>query len=265
MISRVAILAHSGKSEAKRLSAKLRRVLARKASVVGLDRAEICFVVGGDGTILRAAPEAARLGVPLVGVNAGRLGFLAELSEDRLGASIGPILAEKFSIEERRMIEVSVGKDRRKARKLGVALNEMLIVREGLSRIAELSIFIGGESAGLFSLDGVIVATPTGSTGHALAAGGPVLAPELGAFLIVPLCPHPPRVRPMVIEEKEVEIAWTGRYPDLRVMLDGRKAANLTSGPNTLRILPSPYTAKFVRLNRREAPSFFHIVREKLI
>ncbi|OGH62340.1 MAG: hypothetical protein A3I06_00310 [Candidatus Lindowbacteria bacterium RIFCSPLOWO2_02_FULL_62_12] len=150
-------------------------------------------------------------------------------------------------------------------KKLGVALNEMLLVREGLARIPELSITIGGESAGIFSLDGVIVATPTGSTGHALAAGGPVLSPKLRAFLIVPICPHPPRVRPMVVDEEEIKIEWTDRFTDLRVSLDGQRVHRLKPGPTRIRVLPSAYTANFVRPERRHAPSFYNIVRQKLI
>lgn len=265
MIKKIAIWAHPEKPEAHRLAVKLRRLLKHRAAVVDLDQADICFVLGGDGTILRAAEGAARHGVPMLGVNVGRLGFLAELSGKNLAQNLGAILAGKFSVEERRMLEVWSGASPGKGKKLGVALNEMLLVREGLARISELSIAIGGESAGLFSLDGVIVSTPTGSTGHALAAGGPVLEPKMRAFLIVPICPHPPRVRPFVVEEQEIDISWTGRYTDLRVSLDGQRVHKLRPGPTNLRILPSPFPARFVHLDRRHAPSFFNIVRQKLI
>lgn len=265
MIRKAAIWCHTEKPNAIRLAKKLRKALASRASVVPIDRADVVFVLGGDGTILSIAPEAARRGVPIVGINVGRLGFLAEFSEKNILSGLQSILMEKFTIEERRMLDVWETKPGGRSKKLGVALNEMLLVRQGLARIAELSIHIGGESAGLFSLDGVIVATPTGSTGHALAAGGPVLSPKMRAFLIVPLCPHPPRARPMVVGEEEIDIAWTGRYTDLRINLDGQRVHNVTPGPSSIRIAPSPFSLAFVRPERRHAPSFFNIVRQKLI
>lgn len=265
MIRKVAIWCHTRKPEAARLAKKLKRALSRRASIVPLDRAQILFVIGGDGTILSIAPQAARRGVPIVGINVGRLGFLAEYAEANILAGLGSILSEKFSVEERRMLDVWETKPGNRHKKLGAALNEMLLVRDGLARIAELSISIGGDPAGLFSVDGIIVSTPTGSTGHALAAGGPVLSPKMRAFLIVPLCPHPPRARPMVVEEEEVDITWTGRYSDLRISLDGQRIHKVSPGPTSIKILPSPFSLKFVRPDRRHAPSFFNIVRQKLI
>lgn len=265
MIQRVAIWCNQKKPAALRLARKLRRSLAGRASVVSLDRAQALIVLGGDGTILSIAPEAARRGVPMVGVNVGRLGFLAEFSEKNIFSGIKTILTGKFTLEERRMLDVWETKPGGRMVKLGVALNEMLLVREGLARIAELSITIGKESAGLFSLDGVMVATPTGSTGHALAAGGPILSPRMRAFLIVPICPHPPRVRPMVVEEDVIQISWTGRYTDLRITLDGQRVHKVRPGPKSIRIMPSPFAVKFIRPVRRHAPSFFNIVRQKLI
>ena len=150
---RIALIANSRAHEVKETVAAVVRFLTARGVVVVLDEfcatllpdsglptapahlpsgCDLAITIGGDGTMLRAARVLADHDVPLLGINRGRLGFLAELSEDRLGSAIGPILAEKFSIEERRMIDVWLGKDRRKARKLGVALNEMLIVREGL-------------------------------------------------------------------------------------------------------------------------------------
>lgn len=233
--------------------------------MVPLRKAQVVFVFGGDGTILSAAEESAPFGVPIVGVNVGRLGFLAECTDKNILSSLDQILDGKFVVEERRMLDVHESHPPSSHRKLGVALNEMLLVREGLQRVAELSISIGGESSGLFNLDGVIVSTPTGSTGHALAAGGPVLSPTMRAFLIVPLLPHPPRARPMVVDEVDIDIAWTGRYKDLRVILDGQRVYKLGPVPTSLRISPSAYTAKFVRLERRHTPSFYTIVRQKLI
>ncbi len=265
MIRKVAIRFHPGKPEAVRLAKILKRRLAGHAVIVPLEHAQVLFVLGGDGSILSAAHDAARHGVPMVGVNVGRLGFLAELTHENVLPAIRAILTEKFAVEERRMLDVWEINPKGRRRHLGVALNEMLLVREGLARISELSIFIGGESAGVFGLDGVIVSTPTGSTGHALAAGGPVLSPKMRAFLIVPICPHPPRARPMVVDEEEIDISWNEPYKDLRVSLDGQRIHKVGAGPTALRILPSPFSAKFVRLHRRHAPSFYNIVRQKLI
>ncbi len=264
MIRRLAIRWHPHKPSAVLLARKLRRAVAGQAAIVPMAKAQVLFVIGGDGTILAAAPEAARWGVPIVGVNVGRLGFLAELTGESVLSGLASILSEKFSVEERRMLDVWQVRSRHR-KHLGAALNEMLLVREGLARISELSLSIGGESAGVFNLDGVIVSTPTGSTGHALAAGGPVLSPEMRAVLIVPLCPHPPRARPMVVSEAEIDISWVDRHKDLRVSLDGQRVYKLGSNPSAIQILPSPFPAKFVRLNRRRGPSFFQIVRQKLI
>lgn len=233
--------------------------------MVKLSQAQILFVLGGDGTILSKSPAAARHGVPIVGVNVGRLGFLAEFTGENIFSGLKNILKENFSVEERRMLDVWEAKPKGRSKKLGTALNEMLLVRDGLKRIPELSITIGGESSGVFSLDGVIVATPTGSTGHALAAGGPVLSPKMRAFLIVPLCPHPPRARPMVVEEEEIVITWNGRHPDLKMSLDGQRVYKVGAGRAGLKILPSIYSARFVRLVGPHHSSFFNIVRQKLI
>ena len=266
MIRKVAICHHPGKPEAVRLAKRLRTALAaRRVSLVSRHQAQILFVLGGDGTILSNAPDAAKFGVPIVGVNVGRLGFLAEFTGQNVFSGLDGILKEKFTVEERRMLDVWVTRSKTRAHHLGVALNEMLLVREGLMRIPELSITIGGESSGVFSLDGVIVATPTGSTGHALAAGGPVLSPKMRAFLIVPLCPHPPRARPMVVEEEEIEIAWKGSHRDLRISLDGQRVHKLGGGPAGLKILPSLHSALFVRAAGAHSVSFFNIVRQKLI
>ncbi len=265
MIRNVAIQVHPRKPEAAAAAKKLRRLLAGKAAVVPLSKAEILFVLGGDGMILSAAPAAAVSGVPMVGVNVGRLGFLAECSESNFELAVPYILSEKYRVEERRMLEVWDISSRIRRRKLGTALNEMLLIREGLGRIVEMSVSIGGESSGLFNADGVMISTPTGSTGHALAAGGPVISPSLPAFLIVPICPHPPRVRPMVVDEEDIEVGWTGRYRDLRVSLDGRRTYHLSPGPKSILVRPSPDVARFVRLKRRHAPSFYNIVRQKLI
>ncbi|MGB4124973.1 MAG: NAD(+)/NADH kinase, partial [Dethiobacteria bacterium] len=152
-------------------------------------RVEMLLVVGGDGTILRAARDLASWEVPILGINVGHKGFLAEIEVEQMDRYLQYILTGQYEFLERMMLEAAV---RREGRMLGrfIALNDIVISRGPFSRILTLNTYINDDFLESYSGDGVIVATPTGSTGYSLSAGGPIVNPSLELIVITPICPH---------------------------------------------------------------------------
>ena len=184
---------------------------------------DLVIVVGGDGTILNAGRSLADAGVPLVGINLGRLGFLADVSPDCMTDQLGRILAGEFDREDRSLLHACV---RRGDETVSVsdALNDVVIHKWDIARMIELEVRIDGRMLSRQRSDGLIVATPTGSTAYALSGGGPILHPSLDAMVLVPICPHSLNNRPIVINEaSEVEvIVQAGDYTQAQITCDGQ-------------------------------------------
>lgn len=263
-ITKVAVVSHTEKSNARELDRKLRAELARRgARVVVASKAELMLVLGGDGTMLSAVPDALAHDIPIIGINMGRLGFLTELATPGdLWRALPKLLAGKFYTDSRALLDVTaLGRSRE--RRLGSALNEVLLMRERLAHIPDLKIRAAGETSGPYGLDGMIIATATGSTGHALAAGGPVLYPNVGGIVLVPLCPHPYRARPVVCPETEVELVLNPRNGPYLLNIDGWRKTRLRAGETILRVAPARRRVRFARLSRRRP--FLEIIRRKLV
>lgn len=192
-------------------------------------RCDLAVVIGGDGTMLGFAREMARHGIPLVGINQGRLGFITDISIERWRESLGPILAGDYEVEPRTMLEGAVWRDG-EAIFSGQALNDVVLSRGQTASMIELRIHAGQELVANIRADGVIVASPTGSTAYALSAGGPILHPSIAGWLLVPIASHTLTNRPIVLPdngEVSLEII-AGR--DASVNFDMHSLASLLHG-----------------------------------
>ena len=164
------------------------------------DTIDLGIVIGGDGTMLHAARSLAPVGLPLIGVNLGRLGYLTDIPADQMTQLIDELLAGQFTIEERIMLQVEVFADDQLTEH-GVALNDVALVKGETGRMIEFETYVNGESVGRTRGDGMILSTPTGSTAYARSVGGPILHPLLPAILFAPVCPHSLGQRPLVLDD----------------------------------------------------------------
>ncbi|MDT9000219.1 NAD kinase [Paucibacter sp. APW11] len=190
---------------------------------------DLAIVVGGDGTMLGFAREIARHGTPLVGINQGRLGFITDISIERFREALAPILAGDYEMEHRAMLEGAVWRDERVIFE-GLALNDVVVSRGATAGMVELKVDVGDEFVANLRADGVIVASPTGSTAYALSAGGPILHPSIAGWLLVPIASHTLSNRPIVLPdlgEVRMEIV-AGR--DASVNFDMQSLASLLHG-----------------------------------
>ena len=255
----------------------LERGLARGIRGVGtgvsletlVRRTDAVLVLGGDGTMLGAARAASRAGVPILGVNLGGLGFLTETGQEDLYPALERLFAGDVTLEPRAMVEARVrragpaGRARRGSRSTWqeVGLNDAVIHPSERSRVIAMDLTIGAKDIGTLVGDGLIVASPTGSTAYSLSAGGPIMAPNSGVFVITPICPHVLTNRSVIVSERS-EIEVEASEPDYPVYLtvDGREPLRLETGsavhirktgePLPLAVLPEM--------------SFFSVVRQKL-
>jgi NAD+ kinase len=192
--------------------------------------AELVIVLGGDGTLLRAAEIARPAGTPLVGVNLGHVGFLAEAEPDSLDYTIGQVIEQRYTVETRMTIDIIA---RRNGTTLGTAwaLNEATVEKVARERMVELIIEVDGRPLSRWAGDGVVFATPTGSTAYAFSAGGPVVWPEVEALLLVPIAAHALFAPPLVVSPRSVVAAeLTPDTSDAVMWCDGRRRVDLPPG-----------------------------------
>lgn len=224
-------------------------------------RADALVVLGGDGTLLRASHFIERNEVPVIGVNFGSLGFLTEIMPSELLPAIDATLAGDYPFEERRMLRAVI-RSAAGVEEQGDALNEVVVSRTDLmSRIIELDVVVDGLFVSSFRADGLIVASPTGSTAYSLAAGGPILHPALHAVVITPICPHTLTHRPLVLgDDVCVEIWIEAAEVEINVTLDGQRSIPLTPG-GRVSVTRSPRMLRLVRAPKRE---YYEVLRNKL-
>jgi NAD+ kinase len=275
-IQRVGIVAHGGRpgalDAARSLAAWLTERGVRTRSTEGepvgtdedadaetfADGLDLVLSVGGDGTLLRAANMVSRVGVPLLGVNVGRLGFLTEVGPQETPELLAQILDGKLVTEERmalvaQPVEAPWSEPQ-------WALNEIIVEKRARHRLITLRAIIAGEDVTTFSADGVIVATPTGSTAYSFSARGPIVSPNVGCLLLTPVSPHMVFDRTIVLAPDEgVTLQVLGDEPGL-LSADGRPGLELPVG-SAVQIQRAPQPARLVR--RGDSPSFFALMREK--
>jgi NAD+ kinase len=220
---------------------------------------ELTIVLGGDGTVLSASRQCAPLGIPLLTVNTGHLGFLTETYLESLPAALDAVLSGDYEVEERTTLAVYVWEGTTRIWE-ALALNEVVLHREPLAKLCHFEVQVGHHAVVDIPADGVIVSTPTGSTAYALSAGGPVLSPGVAALLMIPICPHSLASRALVFDDQErVQIVAANRSR-LVLVADGNAGCYVQPGHHVT-VGRSPYPARFVRLR---PPEFFHLLRQKL-
>lgn len=223
--------------------------------------ADLLIAFGGDGTILHLAKTAAHRDIPILGVNLGSLGFMAELEQREL-PRLAELTAEEYTVESRMMLDVSVLREGRTIY-TGLALNEAVVTRGAVSRVIRLH--IRTEQGRLFDLtgDGVIVASPTGSTAYSLSAGGPVVEPTARNLIVSPICAHTVHANSYVLSPERILSVQTEKtgYKPVFLSVDGGRAFTLKNG-DTVDIRRSKYDTKLVRLSQK---SFCDILQKKML
>lgn len=219
------------------------------------------IVLGGDGTILESARRAAPFGVPVMGLNLGRLGYMAELEMSELD-QIARIVSGDYKLEKRSMLNIELLNANGETRKNEYALNDAVLSNGTISRVVDLELYEGGSKIANYRADGMIIATPTGSTAYSLAAGGAIVDPRLACFCVTPICPHSLLSRPLVFPDSAcLEIKNVcHREKTLFLTVDGRVNYELVCG-EIVRITRSPLTTSFIRLKEE---SFYEKLRQKM-
>ncbi|MBX3622237.1 MAG: NAD kinase [Rhizobacter sp.] len=220
---------------------------------------DMAVVVGGDGTMLGIARQLARFNLPMVGINQGRLGFITDIPVGQFAEALAPIIAGDYEEERRTMLEGNVLRDEQKIFD-GFAMNDVVVSRSATASMIEVKVDIGPEFVANLRADGVIIASPTGSTAYALSAGGPILHPEIGGWLLVPIAPHDLSNRPIVLPDTQdigIEVV-TGR--DASVNFDMQSLASLLPGDRIV-VRRSRHQVRFLH---PQGWSYYATLRRKL-
>ena len=222
--------------------------------------AEMAVVLGGDGTLLNTSKYAYQYGVPLLGYNIGNLGFLVELEKGEK-SEFSRLFSGEFEIEKRMMLEAKVLRAGEEVFK-GIALNDVVVSRGATPKMVHLNLKVDKNEVSDYYSDGIIVATPTGSTAYSLSAGGPVVSPDLDVIIITPICPHTVTSRPVVVSDKSEATLTVDIYhnEDVVVMCDGEHGIKLQSGDKVI-VSKAENCTKLVRFGKK---TFFDVLQQKL-
>lgn len=270
------ILANLQKDENLVITEEIGQYLKKKGKTVITDTSEtICgnmipketeciLVLGGDGTFIRAAHEVLHTKIPMLGVNLGTLGYLAEVETSQINAALDQLIADDYMLEERMMLKGTILAQTEQSLE-SVALNDVVITRSGKLRILEYKIYVNGEYLHSYKGDGIIVSTPTGSTGYNLSAGGPIIKPSATSMVITPICPHTLDARSIILSGDDhvmVEIGPGRRCESemAEVVFDADTSFSLCSG-ETVHICRAESSVKMVKLSNK---SFLETLRRKL-
>jgi NAD+ kinase len=222
---------------------------------------DIFVTLGGDGTILRATTFIRDLGIPILGINVGRLGFLATIQKNEIKLALENIRANKYSISERSLLKVSVSPTIPEIAELGFALNEITVGRKNTTAMVSVETHLDKEKLTSYWADGLIIATPTGSTGYSLSCGGPVVTPGAKSIIITPIAPHNLNARPLVIpDETYIELKVNSREKEALLSLDSR-TYTITNDTKIV-VERADFTIKLIQLPNK---SFLKTIRRKLL
>ena len=265
-IGKAGIILRRDRDEAREMAREMAGWLAGRGVEALVDRIEpdmdLLVVLGGDGTLLHVAGEASRFDIPVLGVNLGDLGFLAEVEADDRMAALDDLLAGSLAVEERMMLAARVsGPDGEGEWR--PALNDVVVSRGSLDRLPVLSVRADDELITDYRADGLVVATPTGSTAYNLSAGGPIVRPDLDTILVTPICPFMLETRPVLLPPKvRLVIETSGRAGgELGVIIDGQAAERNLAPGRRLEVRTADKRLKLVTSPRR---GYFEILRSKL-
>jgi NAD+ kinase len=228
----------------------------------GLDESfDLLVSIGGDGTILRAITYIRDLGIPIVGVNTGRLGFLSIFPKDAARKLVSEFMAGNYHLVERTLVQADFAGNTPGGDALNFALNEVTVSRKDTTSMITIDTHLDGEYLTSYWADGLIVATPTGSTGYSLSCGGPVITPGARSLVITPIAPHNLNARPLVIsDETEIRLTVSGREAQHLVSLDSR--ISTVDNGTEIRIRKAGFT---IRMVEYPSESFFKTIRNKLL
>lgn len=221
--------------------------------------ADIAISIGGDGTFLGTASIVGGSGIPILGINTGRLGFLADVSPDCIETSLEALCKGDYIVEKRKALSVS--KNGELSTFYPYALNEVAVLKHDNSSLIEISTYVNGNYLTNYLADGLIVSTPTGSTGYSLSVGGPILVPQSGTFCISPIAPHSLSVRPVVVrDDVKIELHVRSRTQNFLLSCDGQSESLPHSTSITLQC--APHTIKVIKIAHKH---FFETLRDKLM
>ena len=224
-------------------------------------RADLVVVLGGDGTLLSVARLVHKRGIPIAGVNLGSLGFLTEIPLPELYSTLEQVLAGRYTLEERIMLDTCVIRKGKRICRQAV-LNDVVINKAAMARIIDMETYMNRKYVATFKADGLILSTPTGSTAYCLAAGGPIVYPTVDALVLIPICPHTLTNRPIVVPDGfSVEIVLRSKNEDVYLTLDGQTGLSLETG-DVVKVTKSPYRTRLVASPTR---NYFGILRTKLM
>jgi len=222
---------------------------------------DLLITLGGDGTLLRGARLVAPYGIPVLGINLGRLGFLTSIGPDELESGLAAVMAGGIELDERMVLQVEAETASGVRHGEMLAMNDVVLHRGGVARMIRMRVHAHGEEVGTYSADGIILATPTGSTAYSLSAGGPIVPPALDCIIVTPICPHTLAVRPLILSPNEtVKVEVLSPTEELILTIDGQQAASLLPGDRLIaRRAPTS-----LRLVRFPGQTFFSTLRRKL-
>lgn len=225
---------------------------------------ECILVLGGDGTLLQAARDTIEGDIPLIGVNLGTLGYLAEIEESNLEPALKAMLADEYELESRMMLEGSIIRDDGVI-ETAQALNDIIVVRSGSLKIINFNIYVNGQFLKGYHADGIIISTPTGSTGYNMSAGGPIVEPKAQLMVLTPICPHTFNTRSIILAPEdlvtiEIGVGREGQSPEVEVNYDGSHKVTLMTG-DRIDITQSAKITKIIKLNK---VSFLEVLHKKM-
>mgnify|MGYP006072640869 CR=1 FL=1 len=219
------------------------------------------FTLGGDGTVLRSIMYLRDSNIPVIGVNIGRLGFLATVNKEEISEAIESLYNKNYTIKERSLLIVKTEPEINEIDEFNYALNEITISRKNTTSMITIETYIDGEYLTSYWADGLITATPTGSTGYSLSCGGPVISPQAKNFILTPIAPHNLNARPLVIpDDTKLKMKVHGRENTFFISLDSRIAT--IDSKTEVFIEKAPFTIKMIELNNQ---TFIQTLRKKLL
>ena len=222
---------------------------------------DMMFTIGGDGTFLRAVTYIRNLNIPILGINTGRLGFLATVQKDQIEETVDLLINKEFTTQDRSLLQITTSPQRKEFAELDFALNEITIARRNTTSMIGVKTYLNNEYLTNYWADGLIISTPTGSTGYSLSCNGPVVLPDSKSFIITPIAPHNLNARPMVIpDEISIQLEVTAREKDYLISLDSR-ISTVPLGTK-INIKKAPFSIKSILLKEQ---SFLKTLRGKLL
>jgi NAD+ kinase len=279
-IRRVVVVAKTGPSEGLRIATELGEWLERRGIQVSYDTktatavgrlggvarnelpldVDLAIVAGGDGTLLSVARSAAPLEIPILGINLGSLGFLTELQPEEMFDGLAAVLDGRYTIEARQTLRVRHLREGRVQQEYAV-FNDAVIGKSALARMIKIELRVDGEEVATYTSDGLIIASPTGSTAYSLSAGGPILHPRMSAFVVAPICPHTMTYRPVVVPgDVTLQAFLRSSGEAVYLTLDGQIGIPLESD-ESISVDRYPSAVRLVKVANR---GFFEVLRRKL-